>query len=78
MKTFAKAPKPKSLEDYERQGPGHDTQRYKSTEPLKRLSTNMPASLHRRFKRVCLDNDLSMVGEVVTMIERRTAELEGR
>jgi hypothetical protein len=84
-KTFASAPKPRpdAIAAYERRGLGHDTnpQTHRPTkqeEPTKRLSIDMPASLHRRFKRVCVDNDLSMVGEVIAFIERRTAELEGK
>jgi hypothetical protein len=47
-------------------------------EPTKRLTFNVPASLHRRFKGACIDHDLSMVGEAIALIERRTAELEGK
>jgi hypothetical protein len=41
-----------------------------------RLSIDMPASLHRRFKLACVATDKLMVEEVLTFIKRRTAELE--
>jgi hypothetical protein len=45
-------------------------------ETTKRLSIDMPASLHRRFKVACTTADKVMVGEVLAFIEQRTAELE--
>jgi len=132
-KTFAKAPRPGTLEAmdaYERGGPGHDTTKprtnlsaypqvrepakaqinvptypqahepvdaqasiptdpqthihtdqqahipARASERLKRLSIDMPASLHRRFKLACVATDKLMVEEVLTFIKRRTAELE--
>ena len=48
----------------------------KVVEPMKRLSIDMPASLHRRFKVACTTADKVMVGEVLAFIEQRTAELE--
>lgn len=42
----------------------------------RRLSVDMPDDLHRRFKVACATARLSMVGEVLDFIERRTAELE--
>jgi hypothetical protein len=41
-----------------------------------RLSIDMPASLHRRFKLACAAADKVMVAEVLAFIERRIAELE--
>jgi len=82
-KTFALAPKPTSdvIAAYERRGLGHDTnpQTHKPTkqeEPTKRLSIDMPASLHRRFKVACTKHGLSMAGETLEFFERRTTELE--
>ena len=49
--------------------PGHP-------EPLKRLSVNLPESLHTRFKTVCSATNRRMVGEIVDLVKRRTAELE--
>ena len=46
------------------------------TEPAKRLSVNLPESLHTRFKTVCSATNRRMVNEVVELVKRRTAELE--
>jgi hypothetical protein len=84
-KTFASAPKPTAdaIATYERRGLGHDTQPHKPTkvgtgEPTKRLSIDMPASLHLRLKVACARHGLSMVGEAIAFFERRTAELESQ
>ena len=45
-------------------------------EPVRRLSVNLPESLHVRFKTVCSATNRRMVGEIVDLVERRTAELE--
>lgn len=45
-------------------------------EPVKRLSVNLPESLHTRFKTVCSATNRRMVSEIFDMVERRTAELE--
>lgn len=45
-------------------------------EPTKRLSLDVPASVHKRFKTACSATDRKMTDEVVRYIERRTAELE--
>jgi ParG len=83
-KSFALAPKPTSdiIAAYERRGLGHDTnpqthQPTKQEERTKRLSIDMPESLHRRFKVACAKHGLSMVGEALQFFERRTTELEG-
>jgi hypothetical protein len=47
-----------------------------SAEPTRRLSIDIEASLHRRFKTACSKADLKMKVEVMQFIERRTAELE--
>ncbi len=87
-KTFASAPKPKSPTDdqilaFERGGAGHDTSQAEkpvvksvSVEPTKRLSLDLPSSLHTRFKTACSATDRKMVGELQTYIEARTQELE--
>jgi hypothetical protein len=46
------------------------------TEPTRRLSVDLPESLHRRFKTACSKTDKKMLSEVAGFIERRTAELE--
>ena len=45
-------------------------------EPTKRLSLDLPASVHKRFKTACSATDRKMTDEVVRYIERRTSELE--
>lgn len=45
-------------------------------EPTKRLSIDLPYSLHRRFKTACAKADKIMNDEVENFIKRRTAELE--
>lgn len=88
-KTFSAAPKPKhqptddQIFEFERSGAGHDTMRPQkaavkttSDEPTKRLSLDLPASLHTRFKTACSAADRKMVGELQAYIEVRTKELE--
>lgn len=87
-KTFASAPKPRPPTDdqivaFERGGAGHDTQSsvtaaraVESTEPTKRLSLDLPASVHRRFKTACSATGTKMVAEMQSFIEQRTTELE--
>jgi hypothetical protein len=90
-KTFAAAPKPKQLapeeiEAFERSGAGHDRRpapvaaapvRSKpAPEPTERLSLDLPAGLHTRFKTACSATKRKMIAEVKAFIERRTAELE--
>ena len=88
-KTFSAAPKPKQqptddqIFAFERGGAGHDTigaekPAFKpvSDAPTKRLSLDLPASLHTRFKTACSATDRKMVGELQAYIETRTKELE--
>jgi hypothetical protein len=89
-KTFTAAPRPRQLtaeeiEAFERNGAGHDRQPTPvapppplaaPAEPSKRLSLDLPASVHRRFKTACSATGRKMVGELQHLIERRTAELE--
>ena len=88
-KTFSAAPKPKQqptddqILAFERGGAGHDTTRADKpvaktmpVEPTKRLSLDLPASLHTRFKTACSATDRKMVGELQAFIEQRTQELE--
>ena len=88
-KTFSAAPKPKQPTDdqilaFERGGAGHDRTRASlsvakvtaTDEPTKRLSLDLPASLHTRFKTACSATDRKMVGELQAYIEARTKELE--
>lgn len=87
-KTFASAPKPKLPTDdqivaFERGGMGHDTKLLVAAaavsevaEPTKRLSLDLPASVHTRFKTACSATDTKMVAEMQAFIEQRTKELE--
>lgn len=88
-KTFSEAPKPKQqptddqILAFERGGAGHDTTRAETPavklapeEPTKRLSIDLPANLHTRFKTACSATNRKMVGEMQAFIEARTGELE--
>ncbi|MEE4211654.1 MAG: hypothetical protein V2I43_20600 [Parvularcula sp.] len=88
-KTFSAAPKPKQqptddqILAFERGGAGHDTKgaapqpaKAAPAEPTKRLSLDLPASTHTRFKTACSATGRKMVAELQAYIERRTAELE--
>ena len=45
-------------------------------EPTKRLSIDLPQSLHRRFKTACTRTDKNMNAEIEAFIKRRTEQLE--
>jgi hypothetical protein len=45
-------------------------------EPTKRLSLDLPASVHTRFKTTCSATGRKMVGELQMLIEQRASELE--
>jgi hypothetical protein len=87
-KTFTAAPKPRppsaeAISAYEQGGTGHDrnaTPRAPAqatpAEPFKRLSLDLPASVHTRFKTACSATGRKMVSEVHDFIAQRTAELE--
>jgi hypothetical protein len=46
-----------------------------ATGPLKRLTIDLDADLHRRFKSICAAHDLKMADEVRQAIEARLAQL---
>ena len=90
-KTFAAAPKPKQPTDeqilaFERGGAGHDSKQVSAPpaanaskskgEPTKRLSLDLPETMHTRFKTACSATGRKMVAELTAFIERRTEELE--
>ncbi|MFO7854252.1 MAG: hypothetical protein R6V44_03340 [Paracoccaceae bacterium] len=89
-KSFTAAPRPKpirteDIEAFESGGAGHDRRagpaavpdvRRPPAEPTKRLSLDLPASVHTRFKTACSATGRKMVSEVLDLIERRTSELE--
>ena len=91
QKNFATAPKPAKqptddqIATFERGGTGHDkpsqragtpTAAKTKTEPTKRLSLDLPQSLHTRFKTACSATSRKMVNEMQTFIAARTEELE--
>ena len=45
-------------------------------EPIKRLSINLPESLHTRFRTACSATNRKMIAEVRRFVARRTEELE--
>jgi len=45
-------------------------------EPVKRLSFNLPAGLHMRFKTACSANNRTMLTELQEFVARRAEELE--
>ena len=78
-KTFAAMPRPDGPTDaevtaYERSGVGSDRS---AGEMTKRLSVDLPASLHTRFKTACSATGRSMTGELLALVEGRTRQLEG-
>lgn len=88
-KTFSAAPRPKQqptddqILAFERGGAGHDTTQAAKPAPppaaeeqTKRLSLDLPASMHTRFKTACSATNRKMVTELQAFIETRTAELE--
>ena len=76
------------IEAYETAGPGHDRndpgdrgtdthqQAKRSAESTKRLSLDLPATTHTRFKTACSATGRKMVEEIEVFIERRMVELE--
>ena len=78
-KTFTAAPRPGGPTDaevaaFERRGAGSD--HADAGEPLKRLSVDIPARLHTRFKTVCSATGRKMTGELLALVEDRTRTLE--
>ena len=80
---------PEAIAAFERSGIGQDTQTHiapkpekrepvkaEKAEPTRRLSIDLPESLHRRFKTACAKADKKMIDEVANFIKRRTTELE--
>lgn len=85
-KNFAQSPIPKKLSDkqidaFEKGGTGTDTKAapvpLKAVdEPMKRLSIDLPQSVHTRFKTACSATGNKMTVEIAAFIESRTRELE--
>lgn len=81
-KNFKTAPKPKTpapeqIDAFVNAGGGTDSkEKGRAAESTKRLSIDLPESLHTRFKVVCTKTRAKMVAEIIAMIEKRTEELE--
>lgn len=89
QKNFTTAPKPpkkltaEQIAAFERGGAGHDGPKGRTsapvtakTEPTKRLSLDLPQSVHTRFKTACSATSRKMVSEIQDLIQARTEELE--
>ncbi|MCU7878964.1 MAG: hypothetical protein KZQ84_19615 [Candidatus Thiodiazotropha sp. (ex Lucinoma borealis)] len=70
------------MEAFESGGAGHDTPSKKVTpanstqEPTKRLSIDLPETVHLRFKTSCSATKRKMTQEIEAFILERTEELE--
>lgn len=75
FKTIPKkrTPSPEQIEAFVSGGVGTDKH---MDEPVKRVSVDVPESLHTRFKVVCAKTKNKMAPEIIAFIERRVAELE--
>lgn len=89
-KSFKTAPRPEekqtaeAIDRFVSSGPGKDsgsvnaeTQKAVNDEPTKRLTVDMPRSLHLRFKSLCAQHDMKMNDEIRQFIERRCDEMAG-
>ena len=70
----AQQPTDAQIEQYTKGGKGTDNT---PDEPTKRLSIDVPESLHTRFKVACAKSQIKMAPEIIAFMERRIAELEG-
>lgn len=89
-KSFKTAPRPSKspsvdqIAAFEKGGTGTDQASSKSPssspavhgEQTKRLSLDLPASVHTRFKTACSATNRKMVSELASFIESRIVELE--
>ena len=79
---FAGAPKPPDLTADQaahiERGRGKDKAPVAASEPMHRMSVDIPNRLHKRFKAACALAELktSITSEIIAFIERRTAGLE--
>ena len=69
----AKQPTPEQVAAFTKGGAGTDKI---SNEPTRRVSIDIPESLHMRFKVACAKTRNKMSPEIVAFIERRGQELE--
>ncbi len=73
-------PSLKDIEAFEKGGTGHDKKPKGKLsariEETKRLSLDVPADMHTRFKTACSATSTKMTKEIMDFITSRTAELE--
>ena len=90
-KSFKTALKPdekqtaEAIDRFVSSGPGKDSNSVKAEkqktvndESTKRLTVDMPKTLHLRFKSLCAQHDMKMNDEIRQFIEQRCAELGER
>lgn len=68
-----RTPSPEQVEAFVSGGAGTDKQ---VDEPVKRVSIDVPESLHTRFKVACAKTRSKMAPEIIAFIEKRVLELE--
>ena len=56
--------------------PSQGIPRNHTSEPVKRLSLNLPESLHTRFRTACSATNRKMMSEIQELVAHRTEELE--
>lgn len=77
MKKISFGPKPASSAQSPDQWVTNEIpQRPSSSEPNKRLTIDVPLSLHRRIKTQCVINELVMADVIRELLERRFPEAE--
>ena len=69
----AKQPTPEQVAAFTKGGAGTDKV---DGEPTRRVSIDIPESLHTRFKVACAKTRNKMAPEIIAFIERRVQELE--
>ncbi len=57
-------------------GKGKDQPMAAPSEPLTRMSLDLPKRLHKRYKVACALADIKMTHDLIALIEVRAAELE--
>lgn len=77
------APQADAIDRFVQSGPGKDSvagntqmQKAVNEEPLKRLTIEVPKSLHTRFKALCAQHETKMADEFRAFMERRCQELD--
>ena len=68
-----RTPSPEQVEAFVSGGAGTDKH---ADEPVKRVSIDVPESLHTRFKVACAKTRSKMAPEIIAFIEQRVQELE--